>query len=86
MYNGNSHWDDVLNRGNLTKSEEANNMIKKVIKNEVRHQVVSSKARIAFEFKAFLQLAMMMRKKVFKNNVSLEESLRWCRLTAILNL
>ena len=86
MYNGNSHWDDVLNRGNPTKSKEVNNMIKKVIKHEVRHQGVSSKARRAFEFKEFLQLAKLMRKKGFKRNVSLAESMRWCRLTALLNL
>jgi len=86
MYNGNSHWDDVLNRGNPTKSKEVNNMIKQVIKHEVRHEGVPSKARRAFEFKEFMQLSMLMRKKGFKENVSLAESQRWCRLTALMNL
>ena len=85
MLNGNSHWDDVLNRGNPTKSKEVNDMIKQVVKHEVRHQGVSSKARRAFEYKEFLALCKLIRTKGFKANVSNVEALRWSRLTAMLN-
>ena len=56
MLNANSNWDDVLNRGNPTKAKEVNEMIKRVIKHEVRHEGVSSKARRAFDYKEFINL------------------------------
>ena len=85
MLNGNSHWDDVLNRGNPTKSKQVNNMIKQVIKHEVRHQGVKSKARRAFEYKEFVSLSKLIRTKGFKANISSVDSLRWSRLAAMLN-
>ena len=86
MCNANSNWDDVLNRGNPTKARQVNEMIKRVIKHEVRHEGVSSKARRAFDYKEYLELCKLLRRKGFKTESSILDGLRYTRLLAMLNL
>ena len=86
MLNANSNWDDVLNRGNPTKAKEVNEMIKRVIKHEVRHEGVSSKARRAFDYKEFINLCKLVRRRGFSTDSSVIEGLRCSRLVAMLNL
>ena len=71
MFLQNSQWDDILMRGNPTKSKEVNDMIKKVVKHEVRHEGVSSKARRGLEYKEYLLLLKLIQKKGFIKDLSM---------------
>ena len=84
MPNSNSQWDDVLNRGNPTKSKQVNDMIKAVVKHEVRHEGVTSKARRAFDYKEYLQLCKIMKRKAVDRSAA--SALKWCRLSALMNM
>ena len=84
MFLHNTPWDDILLRGNPTKSKDVNDMIKKVVKHEVRHEGVSSKARRGFEWKEYLQLMKLIRKRGFKGDESMVQQLKWSRLYAML--
>ena len=87
MLMGNSAWDEISLRGNPTKSKEVNDCIKDVMKAEVRNQGVPMAARRAMEYKEFLNLLTIVRKKA--NTIGDEHetnTLKWSRLLALLTL
>ena len=86
MFLQNSQWDDILMRGNPTKSKEVNDMIKKVVKHEVRHEGVSSKARRGLEYKEYLLLLKLIRKNGFVKNLSMADQLKWTKLYSLLTM
>ncbi|OWZ02107.1 hypothetical protein PHMEG_00026388 [Phytophthora megakarya] len=57
----NTTWDPVTERGNPTRSDAVNKLIKKVKKFEVRREGAESKARRAVEFAEFLNLLLVVR-------------------------
>ncbi|KAL3665132.1 hypothetical protein V7S43_009764 [Phytophthora oleae] len=57
----NTTWDPVTERGNPTRSDAVNKLIKKVKKFEVRREGAESKARRAVEFAEFLNLLLLVR-------------------------
>ncbi|EEY68656.1 uncharacterized protein PITG_18596 [Phytophthora infestans T30-4] len=57
----NTTWDPVNKRGNPTRSDAVNKLIKKVKKFEVRREGAESKARRAVEFAEFLNLLLLVR-------------------------
>ena len=88
MLMGNSPWDELSLRGNPTKSKEVNDCIKAVMKAEVRNQGVPMAARHAMEYKEFLNLLTIVRKKanIHENDEMECQSLKWCRLLSLLTL
>ncbi|KAE9206894.1 hypothetical protein PF005_g12839 [Phytophthora fragariae] len=57
----NSTWDPVTVRGNPTRSDAVNKLIKKVKKFEVRREGSKSKARRASEIEEFMSLLLLVR-------------------------
>ncbi|KAE9338649.1 hypothetical protein PF008_g11966 [Phytophthora fragariae] len=57
----NSTWDPVTVRGNPTRSDAVNKLIKKVKKFEVRREGSKSKARRALEIEEFMSLLLLVR-------------------------
>ena len=86
MLNQNSGWDEVNCRGNPTKSQLVNSFIKDLVKVECKDLGVKSQARRAMEFKEFLTLLKMIRKKGFGNGQSMKGQLKWIRMAAFLSL
>ncbi|ETN10651.1 hypothetical protein PPTG_09758 [Phytophthora nicotianae INRA-310] len=62
-------WDPVTERGNPTRSDAVNKLIKKVKKFEVRREGADSQARRAVEFNEFLNLLQLIRAQ-WKSDVS----------------
>lgn len=63
-------WDPIRKEGNPTRSDEVNDLIKRVIRFEVRREGVESNARRAIEYDEYLNLLTIAR---------MDESLRWRR-------
>jgi hypothetical protein len=61
-----TQWDPVENKGNPTKSDEVNRIIKLVKKFEVRHQGVKSSACRAIEWSELLSLLEILREDEIK--------------------
>ena len=83
----NSGWDEVYCRGNPTKSKLVNSFIKDLVKFECKDLGVKSKARRAMEFREFLTLLKLIRKKGFvAGGQSMRDQLKWVRMAAFLSL
>ncbi len=57
----NMPWDDIRGEGNPTRSIAVNNVIKRVMKHEVRKQGVKSQARRPIEFAEFVKILTIIR-------------------------
>ena len=83
----NSGWDEVNCRGNPTKCKLVNSFIKDLIKVECKDLGVKSKARRAMEFKEFLTMLKLIRKKGFnEENQSMRGQLKWVSMACFLSL
>ncbi|KAE9345956.1 hypothetical protein PF008_g8514 [Phytophthora fragariae] len=66
----NSTWDPVTERGNPTRSDAVNKLIKKVKKFEVRREGSESKAHRALEFEEFMSLLLLVRPHWRRDNTA----------------
>lgn len=62
-------WDPIRNEGNPTRSDSVNQLIRAVMKSEVRRQGAQSCARRPLEFDEFLCLLSMVNSLRCKNNL-----------------
>ncbi|KAG3231873.1 hypothetical protein PI124_g23032 [Phytophthora idaei] len=66
----NATWDPVTERGNPTRSDAVNKLIKKVKKFEVRREGVETEARRSVEFEEFMNLLLLVRSQWEQNKTS----------------
>jgi len=78
MLNQNSCWDEVNCCGNPTKSKLVNSFIKDLVKFECKDLGVRSKARRAMEYREFVTMLTLIRKKGFsEESQSIRGQLKW---------
>ena len=84
----NSGWDEVSGKGNPTKSQKVNQFIKDLVKVECHDRGVSSQARRPIEYKEFLQLLQLARKRGFSQEFGLSRrgQLKWAQIICFLSL
>ena len=82
----NSACDEILKRGNPTKSKEVNDFIGSVMKAEVRTQGVNSAERQALEYKELLNLLAIVRKNAFDEVQTGQGQFKWTRLLSFFRL
>ncbi|KAG2845900.1 hypothetical protein PC113_g18092 [Phytophthora cactorum] len=66
----NATWDPVTERGNPTRSDAVNKLIKKVKKFEVRREGAETKARRSVKFEEFMNLLLLVRSQWEQNKTS----------------
>ena len=84
----NSGWDEVSVKGNPTKSQKVNQFIKDLVKVECHDRGVSSQARRPIEYKEFLQLLQLARKRGFGQDFGTNRrgQLKFARIACFLSL
>jgi len=82
-------WDEVSGKGNPTKSQKVDQFIKDLVKVECHHdRGVLSQARRPIEYKEFLQLLHLARKRGFSQEFGLSRrgQLKWAQIICFLSL